>query len=658
MSNLPFDGRADKAEQQLLGSCLVCREALPQALEAGLTEDDFFGSHHRAMFAAMVALHRDGKACEIILVSARMQTMGTGNHLAAHGGDEYLVALGNEAPVSGFAELAQVLKLAAYDRQLVLLRKEQCQSGQSGKKRSELAAQIRRVQSERDRLAEYCDGWPGEPGPPRPFTDSQPSAWPASALPPVLAEFAQAVAAYSQVPESLPAILGLGTLSAAWAGKVVAALPNGHTEALSLYCVAAADVSERKSSTFAQFAKPIEDYQRERKEQLAPLRSDYEAERAGLQAEHDQAIQDRKRAKAGSPEHGDACDRAKRLREELDQLQPPPIWEFVTRDTTAEGLARLMSRTGGFALLFSPEGGGVFDRMAGHYDREPNLDVFLKSYDGETISSHRASAEREISEVLRPALAIVLTTQPATLQKLTEKRELEDRGLVARFLFALPYDSQVGHRTPNSPAIPARVASEYTDAMLRCLRIERPDVAHRLELSQDAVTEYDLLHWQIEPQLKPGGSLYDLRGWAGKLVGKIVRIAALFHLWQHTIQGNAAPWDVPISGDTFRRAAELAPWFIEHARAAFSLMSQSPAMAKARKLLDELRKQGAESFTTRDAQRLIAKNGTREEAQRVLDVLQAHNHVAPLPTERKDSQRWRVHPEVVKGWTDGAKNAA
>ena len=53
MSNLPFDGRADKAEQQLLGSCLICREALPKALEAGLTEDDFFGPHHRAIFAAM-----------------------------------------------------------------------------------------------------------------------------------------------------------------------------------------------------------------------------------------------------------------------------------------------------------------------------------------------------------------------------------------------------------------------------------------------------------------------------------------------------------------------------------------------------------------------------------------------------------------------------
>lgn len=658
MSNLPFDGRADKAEQQLLGSCLVCREALPQALEAGLTEDDFFGPHHRAMFAAMVALHRDGKAGEIIPVSARMQTMGTGSHLAAHGGDEYLVAIGNEAPVSGFAELARVVKQAAYDRKLAILRTEQRQSGLSAKKRSELAMRIRGVQHERDRLAEYSDGWPGEPGPPLPFTDSVPPPWPTLALPPVLAEFVQAVAAYSQVPTSMPALIGLGTLSAALTGKVVATLPNGHTEALSLYCVAAADVSERKSSTFAQFAKPIDDYQRERKEQLAPLRSEYEAERAGLQAEHEQAIQERKRAKAGSPQHGDACDRAKRLREKLDQLKPPPVWEFVTRDTTAEGLARLMSRTGGFALLFSPEGGGVIDRMAGHYDREPNLDVFLKSYDGETISSHRASAEREVAEVQRPALAIVLTTQPATLQKLTEKRELEDRGLVARLLFALPYDSQIGNRAPNSPAIPAPVAREYTDAMLRCLRMERPDVPHRLELSSDAVTEYDRLHWQIEPQLKPGGSLHDLRGWAGKLIGKIVRIAALFHLWEHTRQGNAAPWNVPISGDTFRRAAALAPWFIEHARAAFSLMSQAPAMAKARTLLDKLRKQGKESFTTRDAQSLIAKNGTREEAQRVLDVLQAHNHVAPLPTERKDSQRWRVHPEVVKGWTDGAKNAA
>jgi len=658
MNTLLSTADTDKIERELLGACLVCPEALPQALTAGLTEDDFFGPHHRQIFTAMLAQQSDGEQPDLMTTWARMQALGIAHHLKAHGLEAYLSELATHAPVFGFADLARAVKLAAHDRQLSLLRTQHAGRDVSEVKRREVAAQIRQLQGERDRLAAHADGWPGEPGPPLPFADSVPPPWPTLALPPVLAEFVQAVAAYSQVPTSMPALIGMGTLSAAWAGKVVATLPNGHTEALSLYCVAAADVSERKSSTFAQFTRPIDDYQRERKEQLAPLRAEYETDRTGLQAEYDQAIHERKRVKTGSPEHGDARDRAKRLREKLDQLKPPPVWEFVTRDTTAEGLARLMSRTGGFALLFSPEGGGSFDRMAGHYDREPNLDVFLKSYDGETISSHRASAEREVAEVQRPALTIVLTTQPATLQKLTEKRELEDRGLVARFLFALPSDSQVGHRTPNSPAIPASVASGYTDAMLRCLRIERPDVPHRLSLSPDAVTEYEGLHWQIEPQLKPGGSLYDLRGWAGKLIGKIVRVAALFHLWELTIQGNAAPWNVPISGDTFRRAAELAPWFIEHARAAFRLMSQSADLAKARRLLDGLRKERAETFTTRTAQRLIAKNGTKEEAERVLDVLHTHNYVAQLPTARKDSHRWRVHPDEVKRWTDGAKHAA
>lgn len=658
MSTLLSTADTDKAERELLGACLVCREALPQALTVGLTEDDFFGPHHRQIFAAMLAQKADGEQPDLMSTWARMQAKEIAYHLRAHGSDGYLSELATNAPVSGFADLARAVKLAAHDRQLALLRTQHADRDMSEVKRGELAAQIRSLQGERDRLATHADGWPGEPGPPLPFADSVPPPWPELALPPVLAEFVQAVAAYSQVPRSMPALIGLGTLSAAFTGKVVATLPNGHTEALSLYCVAAADVSERKSSTFAQFERPINDYQRERKEQLAPLRAEYETDRTGLQAEYDQAIHERKRVKTGSPEHGDARDRAKRLREKLDQLKPPPAWEFVTRDTTAEGLAKLMSRTGGFALLFSPEGGGVFDRMAGHYDREPNLDVFLKSYDGESFGSHRASAEREVAEVQRPALAIVLTTQPATLQKLTERRELEDRGLVARFLFALPTDSQIGNRTPDSPAIPARVASAYTEAMLRCLRIDRPDVPHRLSLSPDAVTEYERLHWQIEPQLKPGGSLYDMRGWAGKLIGKIVRVAALFHLWELTMQGNAAPWNAPISGDTFRRAAELAPWLIEHARAAFRLMSQSADIAKAQRLLDGLRREKAETFTTRMAQRLIAKNGTKEETERVLDVLHSHNYVAQLPTARKDSQRWRVHPDEVKRWREERNVAA
>ena len=63
----------------------------------------------------------------------------------------------------------------------------------------------------------------------------------------------------------------------------------------------------------------------------------------------------------------------------------------------------------------------------------------------------------------------MFTTQPATLQKLTERPELADRGLVARFLFALPHESQIGNRTPNSPSIPAHIASEYSHAMLQAL---------------------------------------------------------------------------------------------------------------------------------------------------------------------------------------------
>lgn len=658
MSTLDRTPEPIKAEQALLGACLVCSDALPQALAVGLSADDFCAPHHQQIFRAIQAQHRDGKQPDLMGTWARMQEMGVASHLSAHGSEGYLTKLSIEAQPSGFAELARVVKLAAHDRRLAFLRSELASRTLSATRRTELAAQICSVQAERDQLAAHAEGWPGEPGPPRPIVDAQPLPFPDSVLPPVLAEFSQAVAAFSQVPQSMPALIGLGTLSAAWAGKVVAVLPNGHGEQLSLYCVAAADVSERKSSTFAQFQKPIQDFQRERKEQLAPLRADYEAEHAGLKAEHDRAIQDRGRVKAGSTEHADACDRAKRLREQLDKLQPPPDWQFVTGDTTAEGLAKLMSKTGGSALLLSPEGGGVFDRWVGLYAREPNIDVFLKAYDGESIGSHRASAEREISEVKRPALAIVVTTQPATLQKLTERRELDDRGLVARLLFALPSDSKIGSRTPDSPPIPSAVADNYCDVMLRCLRIERPDEPHRLALSAEAVKEHEQLHYQIEPQLKPGGSLYDMRGWAGKLIGKIIRIAALFHLWERTIQANPAPWNVPISGDTFRRAAELAPWFIEHARAAFSQMTQSPKVKRAQKLLDEWRKLETEVITTREALRLINKNGTKEEALKVLDVLQVHNYVASLPGTRKDSQQWRIHPDVMRGWKDGKQVAA
>ena len=189
-----------------------------------------------------------------------------------------------------------------------------------------------------------------------------------------------------------------------------------------------------------------------------------------------------------------------------------------------------MSMTGGFACLMNPEGGGIFDIMAGRYSEIPNLDVFLKSYDGERLVIHRAAKERDLPPIERPSLAFVVTTQPATLRRLASRQELDERGLVARMLFAIVVDSRVGYRQASKPAIPGELIESYTNTLLRALRVSRPEVPHSLVFGRDAVAEYEALFERIEPRLRQTGDLHPMRGWGCKLVGKIVRIAALIHL--------------------------------------------------------------------------------------------------------------------------------
>lgn len=652
----PDEGKAlvlaTESEKAILGIVLFLPRLLQQVLDANLQPEHFHARHHEHIYQALLALHDDSANISPQAVEARMQAQGTAASLLAHNGCAYLVELQNTATNGdGLADHIKAAQLAATNRQILETRAKLQRSQVSPAEQQALTSRLTTLKTELDALVSAADGWRGEPGAPQPLENAQLARWPEDVLPPWLGEYLDAVCDSQQVPRDLAGILALGCMSVAWAGKVCAALPNtGHAEELCLYLVACADVGERKSSTYAKFLGPVYNYEAERRAELAPKHSDYLAEREGLEQELKAAQTRRSRSARGSDDHGDACDAARRLRQTLDSLPIPPKAEFFTQDCTAEGLARLMSETGGHACLMSPEGGGVFDGMAGKYSDMPNLDVFLKSYDGERLINHRAAKERTIPPIERPSLVITVTTQPATLRRLVSRQELDDRGLVARMLFGMASASRVGHREPHKPAIPTHLSERYAAALRTALQVSRPNTPHFLTLSADGLAEYTALFSRIEPRLGPSGDLHAMRGWACKLVGKIMRIAALIHLMEHL--DSAEPWTIPLSGDTFRRSAKLADYFIEHASRAFSIMRQSPHIDGARKLLAVLRQDRKAHFTTRDAHRIVDRNSSRDATRPVLDCLQQHNFIAPQKSQRTTSERWQVNPLHVQSWTE------
>src|SRR5204862_4537998 len=105
---------------------------------------------------------------------------------------------------------------------------------------------------------------------------------------------------------------------------------------------------------------------------------------------------------------------------------------------TPEALATLMADHRGLMAVFSDEG-GIFDLLAGRYSKGvPNLDLWLKGHAGSSVRVDRADRTRPPIMIDRPHLTVGISPQPSVLASLGNKPGFRERGLLARFLFAVP----------------------------------------------------------------------------------------------------------------------------------------------------------------------------------------------------------------------------
>jgi len=66
-----------EAEQSVLGAILLSERAMyPLVVEEGLKPEDFHRSRHRLVFAAMLALYREGEAIDVLTVAEHLRTQG------------------------------------------------------------------------------------------------------------------------------------------------------------------------------------------------------------------------------------------------------------------------------------------------------------------------------------------------------------------------------------------------------------------------------------------------------------------------------------------------------------------------------------------------------------------------------------------------------
>lgn len=425
--------------------------------------------------------------------------------------------------------------------------------------------------------------------------------FPSDCLPDALRGYVEAVADCRQVPVDLPALLALAVGAAAGARKYRVYIGESHNEPLNLWTVSALPPGSRKSDTYEDMIKPLYIEQSRLSATMKPAID----EAKSLQKIHEkrmeyilnQAVKEKNQAK----------------REELEEeysemgqsgIKVPAYPRLIASgDTTPEAAAALLEEQKGRIAIMDTEG-GLFSMIAGRYDGkgESNMDVWLKMHAGDDLSIHRKN--KPSIEVPKPAGTIAITVQPAVIKDLATKKDFKDRGLLGRFLYAIP-ESLVGKRLYQNKRVDQAVKDTYLAAIKKIF--EQPEAKpeneydetphHRLYIRGGALEIWEEFYNDLEKRQAPGGDLEGITDWASKCAGAIARIAGILHI----IETGGNPGQDEISVTTFGRAYEIGRiHLVEHAKAAYGLMNMTADTHLARDILSWIAAKGKTVFTATD----------------------------------------------------------
>lgn len=240
-----------------------------------------------------------------------------------------------------------------------------------------------------------------------------------------------------QTMPDLVGVLTLATAAATVQGRGQVHIWRGWYEPMNLYACAVAGVGETKSPALAAIARGLRTMEAERQGVSRPRIADAEQERRiqeGILRNAETAAM-----RAGSNEDRLlAREEARLQRTRLEAIDTPVLPRLLAGDMTAEALTKLLAEQGGVLACLSAEGGLIDTLAGGRYSGGvPNLDAILQAHDGrEPILVDRKGGEPV--RVDSPCLTLGLAVQPRVLERAGENRDAVGRGLLARFLYAVP----------------------------------------------------------------------------------------------------------------------------------------------------------------------------------------------------------------------------
>lgn len=477
---------------------------------------------------------------------------------------------------------------------------------------------------------------------PIPFDEFKLPKFPVDALPPPIADYAVALAEHTQTPVDMAGTCGLAVIAVGVQGKYKVEAKPGWDEPLNLFCLSIMSPSERKSAVENGMAMPLNRYEAEYNAEHV---SEYEMSQV-----HKRMLERRQKALEEQVSKGKAdMSELEKVVKELSEYREKKPLKLYADDITTEKLVSLMAENGGRTAIISTEG-GIFDMLAGIYTKHVNFDVILKGYSGDPIRVDRIGRSSE--NIMDPALTMFLMVQPNVLSGLMQNRTFRGRGLTARFLYSMPA-SFVGRRRYRTEPIPDEVYKRYEARIRNILEEEYPLKPELITLSEEADQMIEAFAEELEPRLRD--EYADIADWAGKLIGNTHRIAGLLcraSIHRHEILDDHDGF--VISGENMRNAIRLARYFLEHAKAAYSLMGADDTAKQCQYVLAAIKNNGLAEFKLRDIMRLCRSFKKAEELQPVLDHLIDYGYIAPdgktvwSGKGRPPAQKYLVNPKIYE----------
>ena len=336
-----------------------------------------------------------------------------------------------------------------------------------------------------------------------------------------------------------------------------------------------------------------------------------------------------------------------KLRVQADNIRNTTPIRIAVDDITPESLVIELSEND--SLLMISDEAGMLSNFNGKYSGGiPNLDLLLKSWNGEKYICNRVIRGR--TEIPRPYLSVALAGQPYIWDYMMNDTAFRSSGLIARFVPCFA-KSDVGNRRYDTAPISKEVREQYHTFIHQLLKGKKDWNGEEtiLHLSLYASEEYiEYCNNYIEKEIKE--SMCCCQDWGGKFHGLILRIACILHCADCCSRG-VEPSEESVNHDTLLRSFNLAHYYRYQAIYGFSANAPDGNIVKAEKILQMFKtkeiRQGLKSELYHSCRCNLFP--TAKDFYSALDTLAEYSYIAyedVIAANNKKAQMVYVNPNI------------